>query len=131
MADPRIPPEVVSFIQRHVVSIDRLETIVLLQQDASRAWTAAEVAAELRCPEDVSASALASLEGAGLFRSEGDGGSVRWRFDPVRQADRTTVIRLVDCYRVFRTPIIAAIYDTPRSSVKTFADAFRIRKEEE
>lgn len=44
MTAPNIPPEIDAFLAGHVDTVEQLEVLLLLHQDADRTWTAEDVA---------------------------------------------------------------------------------------
>jgi hypothetical protein len=122
------PPELKQFIAQNVESLAQLETLLLLHRDPQREWSLAELARDLYISADMCEGIVADLERRRLtVRSEsGD----RYRF----HADDVTTHQLVDqlaqYYRERRVAVITELYSKPSKKVQTFADAFRLRREE-
>jgi hypothetical protein len=122
------PLELKQFIAQNVESLAQLETLLQLHRDPQREWSAAELARELYISADMCEGIVADLERRRLaVRTEsGD----RHRF----HVDDASVERLVDLlaqyYRERRVAVITELYSKPSKKVQTFADAFRLRREE-
>lgn len=120
-----LPDRVARFISEHLGSVEQLEALLLLRAEP-RAWTAAEVGAQLRTlPESVELRLRDLLE-HGLVERDGDA----WRF--AAAADGGLVDDVAGCWRSRRVAVIAQIFAEPEEDpIRGFADAFRLRKDEE
>jgi hypothetical protein len=122
------PHELKQFIAQNVESLAQLETLLILHRDPQRDWNTAELARDLYISTDMCEGIVADLERRRLaVRTEsGD----RHRF----HVDDAGVQRLVDLlaqyYRERRVAVITELYSKPSKKVQTFADAFRLRREE-
>jgi hypothetical protein len=122
------PPELKQFIAQNVESLAQLETLLLFHRDPQREWSSAELARELYISTDMCEGIVADLE-RGRLAGRSESGD-RHRF----HVDDATVQRLVDqlaqYYRERRVAVITELYSKSTSKVQTFADAFRLRREE-
>lgn len=126
MASHPITAQVLQFIGDHIRSIEQLEILCLLAENASRSWTVPEV---FRCIQSTEKSVKECLDyfaAEGLLTSDEAGG---FRFAPRDRGVQERVLELVKSYRERRVTIIEAIYKKPPPSVQDFAAAFRLRKE--
>lgn len=121
----RLPSTVTSFIRDHISSIEQLEVLLLLRSDDGRIWQAAEISAELKTTPDSVSQRLDDLERDGLV-GRTDGG-FRFEAGPLAAA----VGDLAACYSTHRVAVIETIFSVDREpdSVRSFADAFRVRRE--
>jgi len=122
-----IPPEVKAFIAEHLASVVQLETLLMLHRAPERAWTADEVAAELKIDRTWAEAQLAALCDDGLARCD-DAGR-QYRFGPKREADRAAVAALAVTYAQRRVTVISLIFSKPADSLKAFSDAFKLRRD--
>jgi hypothetical protein len=131
MADPgeRLPLPVRQLLDR-LDSIAQLELLLLLQRTAPDEWTAEQLAAELRIEPSWALAQLALLGANGLL-TECEPGSGRYRFDPATPALAKAVEALAACYGEQRVTVVSVLYSRPVDRIRVFADAFRIRREEE
>ena len=122
-----IPPEVKAFIAEHLVSVVQLETLLMLHRDPRRAWTANDVAAELKIDPAWAEAQLAALCDDGLAQC--DAGARQYRFGPGSDADRAAITALAAAYVERRVTVISLIFSKPADSLKAFSDAFKLRRD--
>jgi hypothetical protein len=127
MAD-EFPDDVQRFLAEHISSVAQLEVLLLVRGEPEREWTAAEVAKSLYTASDVVADQLAELERRRLL-AVSDGSDPRYRYWPASPELAGHVDRLDALYHERRVAVITFIYSQPLDKVRTFADAFRIRKD--
>lgn len=126
MDDPGISQDVRSLIVERIDSVVQLELLLLLQANPGRAWTAAEVAQELRIEPSWATGQLDELAGRGLLASEA---SDTFRYAPQSSGLDSAVQRLSKDYAERRVTVITMIFSKPVDKLRSFADAFRLRKE--
>jgi hypothetical protein len=119
-----ITDEVAAFLSAHIDSIDRLEILLFLRQRASQSWSAAEVAKELRIGLAAAADQLARLAKDDLLTL-----GPRYRYAPLTPALAQAVDALERAYHERRVSIITLIFSKPNEKIRTFADAFKLRKD--
>lgn len=121
------PSELKQFIAQHVESLAQLETLLLLYGEPRQTWNAKELARELYLPVDMCQGIVADLERRRLaVRTPADEG-----ISPSGDADVTRLVSQLDhYYRERRVAVITEIYSNPLKKVQTFADAFRLRRED-
>jgi hypothetical protein len=125
MAPPdSLPLEVVEFIHRHLPSVEQLEVLLLLRRAHPEARAVEAIDHEL-------GSTVASIRtrcedlGRRGFVAPALGGGWIYVPDPARDAAVDAVAR---AYRDRRVSVITAIASRPNDLLRTFADAFRIRR---
>lgn len=122
--EPPIPADIVHFIRECVDRLETLDVLVLLQNARSRTWTVRQVSDEMRSSPLAVESALQTLHDRGLLATHDE----TFVFRP-RHADlEEKASRLAAIYREKRTAVIAAIFSKPNEAVRSFAEAFRIKK---
>jgi hypothetical protein len=127
MAD-EFPDEVQRFLAEHISSVAQLEVLLLLRRQREREWTPSEVAKELYTTPEMVADQLGDLQRRGLL-SVADGSDPHYRFWPTTPELDGQITRLDAIYRERRVAVITFIYSQPLDKVRTFADAFRLRKD--
>ena len=127
-AEDAIPDEVKAFIAAHVESVLQLELLLLLHAQAPRPRTADELARELRIDAAWAAAQLASLAGAGVLAATVDDPPA-YRYEPRTSQLDAAVRGLAREYAARRVTIIGLIFSKPIDKIRSFADAFRFRKE--
>jgi hypothetical protein len=129
-AEDAIPNDVKGFIAAHVESVLQLELLLLLHAQAPRQWTAQELAQELRIDAAWAPGQLAGLAEAGVLAATADVPPA-YRYDPRTPQLDDAVRGLAREYETRRVTIIGLIFSKPIDKIRSFADAFRIRKDKD
>ena len=116
------------FIVENIASVAQLEVLLLLKQHPQRAWNAEDVARALYTGPTLIGAELADWESRGLLVSQPDQPG-HYRYAPRSPELADTVNKLEQAYKERRVAVITDIYSKPVDKIRTFADAFRIRKE--
>jgi hypothetical protein len=126
-----LPADIRTLIVERIGSVVELEVLLLLHAAPTRAWTATDVAAQLRIDPTWSTAQLDGLAGRGLLRRTDDPAASEptYRYEPADADLDRAVAGLGKAYTDMRVSVISLIYSKPSDNLKTFADAFRIRKE--
>lgn len=114
------------FISQNIESLAQLEALLLLLRETDRWWTAEDLAKALYISSEMSAVLLLDLARRG-FATAGNPG---YRYQAKDEATHHTIQELARIYQERRVAVITEIYSKPLNKVQTFADAFRLRKEE-
>jgi hypothetical protein len=126
-----LPKDVQRFIAEHISSVVVLEALLLLFSHPGRAWSAAELGAELRVDAGWTERELAELSRRGVIRrQEGSspGEPARYAY-PEDAPTKETLGALAECYQERRVSVISLIFAKPAEAIQTFADAFNLRKD--
>lgn len=122
----KIPHEAQELVARHIHSVAQLELLLHLRQSAGKVVTPEAAGRDQKLGSDMAGDILADLEGRGFVRQR-DGGYVYEPNAPLaRQVDA-----LADAYSVYRVTVINLIFSKPSEGVQSFADAFRLRRDDE
>ena len=135
MPESALPFEVRDLIARHLATMEHVDVLLLLARAPEHALSIGAIAERLRIPEGaLPARAMADLVESGLVAREkgGPGGTdeVCFRYAPKTAAQRAAVEALAVAYNERPVTLVKAIYSRPTNAVQSFADAFRLRKEE-
>lgn len=130
MSEQDVSPEVRRFLADHIESVLELEALLLLAADPARRWTAADVARELRVDAAWAGPQLSRLCDRGVLQCE-SGPDPVFQFAPRVPEFEQIVRELADAYITRRVTVISLIFAKPIDKLKSFADAFRIRREED
>jgi hypothetical protein len=122
------PADLKRFIESHISSVAQLELLLLLRSDPEKTWTPEEAAKSLYTAADIVAGQLAELHQRGLLALLQNPGPA-YRYLPTSPDLADLVSRLSEFYKERRVSVITLIYSQPLDKVRTFADAFRLRKE--
>ncbi len=120
-----ISDEVRAFIQSHIHSVEQLEVLLLLRRERSRLFTGEEAARELRVHPESTTRWLDDLCARRLVVREGD----RFRFAPDGPALERSLNGLAAAYADARVAVIQVIFSKPTDVLRSFADAFKLKRE--
>lgn len=127
-----LSPELRAFLRDCISSYEELEALLLLARSSDRSWSAAELAGELKVPEDGVAMAterLAAIDG--LLGLEQQAAVLRFRYTPNRDSLRQVVAELEEAYRDQRLRIVQlmsanALERVRGAAARRLAEGFRI-----
>jgi hypothetical protein len=123
-----IPDDVVAFVVDHISSVAQLEILLLLVSREGTDVTPDVAARELRMDSGWAATELRALVDRGLL-ANGNGAGPTYRFAPRDAHAAVLVRRVVAAYAERRATMITLIYEKPSKTIRTFADAFRLRRD--
>ena len=128
MSQADIPDVVRAFVAQNIDSAELLETLLLVHGGADKPWTPEEVAQSIYT---VPASAIRRLEQLVQMRlaSSSDGVNPLYRYAPDSPALAAQVDALAAAYRANRVAVINLIYNRPPDPLRSFADAFKLRRD--
>jgi hypothetical protein len=115
-----------NFLQQRLTSIDQIEIVLLLMRDPARAWTAPEVAAAVGSPEESAAMRLFLLASGGLIVFE-PAGIPKYRYASGNAEADAPLAELAELYE-FDRAAVAALVGAPPDPLRSFADAFKLKK---
>lgn len=124
-----LPDDVRRFLAANIGSVAQLEVLLLLRSSRDHAWSAAEVSRALYTAPEMMAAQLADLEQKGLLEAS-HCSEQRYRYSPRIEGLDDVADRLADLYKQRRVAVISLMYAEPVDKAQSFADAFRIRKQE-
>ncbi len=113
-------------IADHIDSVEQLEILLLLQQHPERSWSAESVARELRISPLSAGDRLKDMARAAIL-SKVQGTEGEYRYAPDAQMGEA-VSGLAAAYTERRVTVINLIFSKPVDKIRTFADAFRLRR---
>ena len=123
-----LPADVAAFIADHIDSVVQLEILLLLQAVPGKNFAAAELAKHLAVDAAWADAQLADLGTRGLLACTSDP-QPAYRYAP-RTSDIDGAVKgLARAYADRRVSVISAIFSKPSEQIRSFADAFRLRKE--
>jgi DNA-binding IclR family transcriptional regulator len=121
-----LPAHVERFLRGAVRSVWELELLLLLHRLRTRLWTAEELVRELRASVLIVGDALDTLQKAGLVSRNAD---EQYQYWPIAPELDQLVEDVAAAYANSPVAMTEAILSAPHSSVRTFADAFKIKKD--
>jgi hypothetical protein len=123
------PAEIAQFIDQNIESLAQLEAILLLRGEPTRSWTTEDVAKALYITPEMAGPLLADMSRTGFAKSSPSGQPHSYSYGLTGQMDELAG-RLASVYQERRVAVISLIYSKPMNKVQTFADAFRLRRED-
>ncbi|MDZ4779106.1 MAG: hypothetical protein SGJ19_02505 [Planctomycetia bacterium] len=124
-----IPDDIRRFVHESFDSVVKLEILLLLRSTPGRAFTSDDVAGALQASRDMMHTPLRELAGRGLLRPD-DANPSAYCYAPVDETLQAKVDAVAELYRVRRAAMVSLIYSQPVDRMQSFADAFKLRKEQ-
>jgi hypothetical protein len=122
-----LSPELQAFIQQRLPTLEQIEIVLLLRSDVARSWTAPEVASTLGTPPESAAMRLFLLASSGLIVFEA-AGVPRYRYNASDPEVDRSLAELSEVYSSDRPAVAALIGAPPPDPIRSFADAFKLKK---
>ncbi|MDE1902935.1 MAG: hypothetical protein KGI46_03685 [Alphaproteobacteria bacterium] len=115
------------FLRTSIRSVWDVELLLLLRKERARSWTTGELVRQLRASSLVVSDALVALQRIDLVGREA--ADDRFTYRPATDELAQIVDDLAATYASEPASIMHVIWSTPRTNIQTFADAFRLRKD--
>jgi hypothetical protein len=130
VGDDAIPERLKAFIADQIDSVVQLEILLLLHGAPGRGFSAQDVARELRIDPGWAGPQLAELCARGTLACVGGPPPPPlYRYEPRAPETRETIDLLARMYSTHRVTLTALIFSKPPSPVRSFSDAFRLRRD--
>lgn len=127
-----LPDNVRALITSHIDSVIQLEVLLLLQGSPARQRTAVDVAKELRIDLGWVGQQLKQFCDGGLIGcGEGTGGGQVYTYTPRTPELKEAIDALAELYLERRVTVISTIFSKPVDPIRSFSDAFRLRRNKE
>jgi hypothetical protein len=126
-----IPQIVQEFIQNYIESVDALEILLLLRDVPQKEWGSLAVSRALGFDPNAVATRLDKLKSAGLIRDRTVANERLYRYGPSTPEMALALNELAKLYPTYRVRIIGIIFSKPLNGIRTYADSFRSRHNEE
>lgn len=123
------PEEIARFLHANIESVEQLEILRVLASDREKDWKADELAPVVQAEPQTTARDLAALERRGLVTAL-DGPRLAYRYGPQGRDLEVHLSCLLKHYNERPVSMIRMIYAMANNTLRTFADAFRIRKDD-
>ncbi|MCI0534640.1 MAG: hypothetical protein L0Z50_05375 [Verrucomicrobiales bacterium] len=125
----QLQPKIEQFIYSYINSLEQLEILLLLFESPDRSWTIEAVYDIIKSNPASISRRLETLTQQGLVVADPEtkGG---YRFQVSNPELTQTIQELSNAYTERRLRVIETVFSKPSSSIKSFADAFRIRKDQ-
>jgi hypothetical protein len=126
----QLSEELLAFIRQHIHSVEQLEMLLLVRREKGD-WTPEKVSEEMRTALPSAFDRLADLEQRGLLVSHRNGTGPAYRYAPKSGELEQIVSSLADAYAERKYTIIDLIFSKPIDKIRVFANAFRLRRDED
>lgn len=121
-----LPPNVDRFLRDSVRSVWELELLLLFHRQRTRLWSTEELVRDLHASILIVGDSLGALQKSGLVSKNADDQYQYWPISP--ELDRL-VDDIAAAYANSPVAVTEAILSAPNSSIRIFADAFKIKKD--
>ena len=120
--------DVSAFLRAHVTSVMQLEVLLHLRASPD-AVDPTQLSRELGGSVDSAIGCLLDLERSGLVERSDDPGELCFRYAPRDEGLDGSVDAVADAYAKRKVAVVTAIFTEPADDLRSFSDAFRIRKD--
>ena len=121
--------EALQFILENIETVPHLEAVLLIWQNQTTPWTAELLAGRIYVATSTARSILDDLTRQGVL-NKGPEGDSTYLYAPVRDELRDMLPRIANLYRRQLVQVTKLIHSRGSSSVREFARAFQIKKEQ-
>jgi biotin operon repressor len=128
MTNSVIPENLILFVLDKIESVTELEALLILRQDANRKWGAPVLAERLYISQAQTAELLRALCDKGFTIADE---RQEYRYCPDSPELDLLVDGLAKIYLKHIVPVTDLIHSKPKYKVQGFADAFKLRKDDE
>lgn len=127
MTAPAIPPNVLQFVTENIDTVPELETLLLLREGETRAWSEDEVAARVYVSRAAARGILEALRRKHLVVAQGE--PPLYRYQPEQAGKAELIGEVAAAYRLHLVPMATFIHAKAPASVREFARAFDFKKD--
>lgn len=128
MADANITAEVEQFVARHLDTSEQVEVLLLLHSSPERTWSVEAIYQKILTSRESVARQLDLLGARGLAEVR-NAEPRAYAYRAQSPELEATVTNLATIYRQSPHRVIELIYAKPSSAIRSFAEAFRLRKD--
>lgn len=130
MVAREVTPAVAAFLRQNIESLEELEVLLWVMDPPDRWWDVTALARSVGHDVSTARRALEHLASRNLLgiRVTND---IRYQFQPGTPALADACAACAEAYRTNPVAILRLIAELPRRSIRAFADAFRIRRDDD
>jgi hypothetical protein len=130
VASGEITNDIKRFIDDNIHSVEQLEVLLLLAGSGKEEWDATSVSQKLYIQGASAATRLADLQARGLLTVRTEGALSRYCLASLSSEQEQTIRGLDAAYKMRKDSIINLIFSRPADNIRSFSDAFRIRRQD-
>lgn len=123
-----LPDDVRSFLREHIPSVMQLEVLLHLRA-ASGDCRPLDVSRQVGGSVDAAITCLTSLERSGLVRRADLETDLCYRFAPSSDELEHGVEAVSEAYARRKVAVVTEIFSRPDDALRSFSDAFKIRRD--
>lgn len=121
--------DVSAFLRAHITSVMQLEVLLRLRDRPSDAVDPTQLSRDLGGSVDAAIACLLDLEKSGLVERSDDPGELCFRYAPREPSLDRAADAVAEAYSRRKVAVVTAIFTEPADDLRSFSDAFRIRKD--
>lgn len=118
------------FINEYINSAVELEILLFFYNNTEKEWTVEDINQELRLSSVGAAQLLAELSSKGLIEVSGKD-VLFYKYNPKNNYLGSAIRDLAKAYETHKYTLISLIYSKPNTDLQLFADAFKLKKQED
>lgn len=122
-----IPAHLTTFLRATIKSVWALDLLVLMKSASDQSWTVTALNDRLRASTTLVEEILASFTRQGLVAVDANG---RYRYAPASADLDGLVTELTRLYAQRPLAVIKEVLSAPNDKLRSFVDAFRLKKDE-
>lgn len=123
-----LPIEVEEFVFNYIDSVEQLEILLFLSSAPDKTWSTGEINQHIKSSESSVAQRLEKLTAQGVV-AVAQPEPPRYQYRPATSDLHAAVQSLAVAYKERRLKVLQCIFSKPLSSLRIFADSFKIRKD--
>jgi hypothetical protein len=124
-----LPDEVKNFITKHIDSVGKLEVLLFLVRRPNEKLSSEYISSELRNHKLVIQRHLSDLSSQGCLKEYKEEAK-SYQFS-TEEGDVSLMEKVLAAHTIYPMRLVQLIYEKPASSIKQFAEAFKIRKDDD
>lgn len=130
MASREVSPAVAAFLRQNIESLEEFEVLLWMMDPPDRWWDVTSLAQALGHDASTARRTLEHLASRNLLsiRVTND---VRYQFQPGTPALAAACAECAEAYRTNPVALLRLVAELPRRNIRAFADAFRIRRDDD
>lgn len=128
MSTTGLPDDVVAFLRHHIESVMHLEVLLRLRAAPTSVHEPMHLSRELGGSVDAAIACLGALQRSGLIVQD-DLSDLGYRYGPADAELAATVELVAQTYAKRKVAVVTEIFSQPNDELRSFSDAFRIRRE--
>ncbi len=127
MSEQELSNEAQQFVSKYILSLEQLEILILLSNSNGKLWSSGEVLHRIQSSQTSVVERLELLQLQKILHKE-PGTPDRYQFSPSPEL-LPGIAAVIGAYQMRRVKLIEAIFSKPTDTVRSFADAFKLRKD--